>query len=126
MRTTVTILMISITLAGCSNETETRTQAPAKEANTTEATPSQKDQMPAAEPRAPLDLSMPEGITTEDWEYDESYTQSKNQLEIKKLFKQDKDDDPLSISVSPSINFNEDLNELELEGGSINVEVKTE
>jgi len=145
MRPYITLLLISIALTGCSNEPEQPAQIPAQELDADTATapsenepivttdPTPKTGEAANEPRKPLDLSITEDELLEDWNWDEAdkwdVTQQEkaNLFEGEDLFRTNKQDDRMSITALPSFNLeeDEDLTELEIDGGEINIEVKT-
>jgi PBP1b-binding outer membrane lipoprotein LpoB len=127
-RTLSSLMLISIVLAGCTSEPETPAEMPAKVANDSEATPSNTEtsDQDLTETKKPLDLSMPEGFFSEDWNQTDSYRKGPNLFEGKDLFKQNTPTDTVNVSVTPGINYNQDLNELEIDGGSVSIEVKTD
>jgi hypothetical protein len=127
-RTLASLMLISIVLASCTSEPEPPAEMPAKEATDSDATPSNTEtsDQDSTETKQPLDLSMPEGFFTEDWNQTDSYREDPNLFEGKELFKQNTPTDTVNVSVTPGINYNEALNELEIDGGSVSIEVKTD
>jgi hypothetical protein len=129
------IVLMSIALTGCSNDAEKNTASSNEKINVdTVAIPEgptdpqeitsedAEDQQP---PRQSLDLSLPDDIGIEERNTAKSYNVSPNLFDAKELFKDKEDENSLSISVTPSFNYNKDIEELELDGGSVSLEVKT-
>jgi len=145
MRPYVTLLLISITFTGCSNEPEQPAQSPEQDISADTASSPSENKLPVStdrtlktgkttsEPRKPLDLSITEDELLEHWNWDEAdkwderHQEKANLFEGKDLFRKNKQEDRMRITALPSFNLKEDgdLSELEIDGGEVNIEVKT-
>lgn len=145
MRLYLLLALTGIVAVSCSTEPETPLVAPTREdkSNAKEAAPG--DNAPAApaaappepkqasiKPIEPLDLALTPDELLEYWTWkddpnwntdDQNRSSMFNQSE---LFQKDEDEDRLSIMVIPRINIEEDVTDLELDGGEVRFQLKTE